>query len=221
MKKLILLLMALAAPSFAGQQYSFDDPKLNAEWTNNYKEHSYPNWVNAKGSSTTITWLNVSSGTASGFAITNSTITNLIVTTSVSGISGRIIQAVQTTGTTSNSSTSSSYVSSVVAGSITPKKSTSQIRVTVSTSIRTATAALNRFEWRLDRAGSALPTLGEAGNTGTPQTEFPFSFVYLDSPATTSATTYTLQLKLNGGTGGYDINVNGFTWVILLEELTS
>lgn len=59
MKKLLLLLF-LATPLFAGQKYGFTDPKIDDEFSNNYKEHKYPNWVNARGSSATITNLFVS-----------------------------------------------------------------------------------------------------------------------------------------------------------------
>lgn len=66
MKKLILLLL-LASPVFATQKYGFPDPHLDDEFVNNYKEHSYPVWVNARGSTATITFL-----TASTASITTS-----------------------------------------------------------------------------------------------------------------------------------------------------
>ncbi len=63
-----LLICLLSVPVFAGQKYGFKDSHLDDEFANNYKEHTFPNWVNAKGSTATITYLNVSTISVRYFA---------------------------------------------------------------------------------------------------------------------------------------------------------
>ncbi len=70
MKKLLLLIL-LSTPVFAGQKYGFKDAHLDDEMANNYKEHSFPNWVNARGSTATITNINASTITAITGTFTN------------------------------------------------------------------------------------------------------------------------------------------------------
>lgn len=70
--KQLLLLLFLAVPSFAAQKYDYADPKIDDEFTNNYREHRFPAWVIAKGSTATITYLNVSSLTVNGRNFTGS-----------------------------------------------------------------------------------------------------------------------------------------------------
>lgn len=95
MKKLFLALLLLASPAMAGKKYSFKDARLNDELDNNYREHSYPTWVNAKGSSATITSIQASTVSAitgnftnlNGTAISGSTITatSNLITPSING----------------------------------------------------------------------------------------------------------------------------------------
>lgn len=66
--KRALLILLLAGPVFAGKRYDFQDPKLNDELDANYKEHSFPNWINARGSSATITYISASTITVNGIA---------------------------------------------------------------------------------------------------------------------------------------------------------
>jgi hypothetical protein len=56
----ILLILLMSTPVLAGQHYGFKDPHLDDEFVNNYKEHDFPNWVYAKGSSATVTYISVS-----------------------------------------------------------------------------------------------------------------------------------------------------------------
>lgn len=123
----------------------------------------------------------------------------------------KYLQLIQTTGTTSTSTSSTSAVATVVAGSITPTSASNRIKITVSTSVRLSGG---RVEWSLDRSGTGLPVLGEKDGTA----EDPLCFSYVDSPATTSARTYTMFVRMNAA-GTADINVNGLTWVIILEEI--
>ena len=79
--KTFLLIVGLAFPAFAGGPFGFDDPKLNHEFQQNAYEHSYPNIVNGRASTMTITQLNVSSITATGYStFSSATVTNLVGT---------------------------------------------------------------------------------------------------------------------------------------------
>lgn len=72
MIKTVLVVILLASPLYAGKKYGYQDPKLDDEMDNNYKEHDFPNWVYARGSTATVTYLNVSSLTVNGVNYTAS-----------------------------------------------------------------------------------------------------------------------------------------------------
>lgn len=77
------MLLLLSAPVYAGGPYGFEDSKLNREFEQNYYEHNYPKWVNATGSSLTVSYINTSSLTiTSGLNIASGTITNFTATSS-------------------------------------------------------------------------------------------------------------------------------------------
>ena len=128
----------------------------------------------------------------------------------VTPVSGKVLQVVQATTTTSTSVASTSYTDTGLSATITPSSATSKILVLVnqrfrmernndsvnmaSQLLRGATVVyLQEFDANLYVAGSTLSILGGYTNAN-----------YLDSPATTSATTYKTQGKVsstsNGGT---------------------
>ena len=113
---------------------------------------------------------------------------------------GSVLQVVQHTfSNVQTITTSASYVDTAVTGSITPTSATSKILVTVSSqsmanSSSNGATALKRGS-TVVADGILWFTAGSNSNIW-----FPASFSYLDSPATTSSTTYTVQLKLEEGT---------------------
>jgi hypothetical protein len=119
---------------------------------------------------------------------------------------GSVLQVLSTTKTDSFSSSSTSFVD--VTGfnvSITPKFSTSKILVfgnlvtnTLGDSI--ITFQLVRGSTDISIGGSALTFRGTIANylqSNTADSLISNSFNFLDSPATTSATTYKVQMKTN------------------------
>jgi hypothetical protein len=114
---------------------------------------------------------------------------------------GNVLQVVQHTFSNVQTSTSSaSYVDTDVTGSITPTSATSKILVIVSSQSMAAAssngaAALKRGASTVVADGILWFTAGSNSNIW-----FPASFSYLDSPATTSSTTYTVQIKVDAGT---------------------
>jgi hypothetical protein len=148
MKKLLMLLLLCTSSAFAGPKYAFDDPHLDDEMDNNYKEHTFPNWVYARGSSATIKYLTVSSetiksvvigtmtvslATISSAAITNLTVPTLIVGT-INGSapsSAVILQSVYSTISASSSTLVTSFIPTNCKATITPTSSSSKINVLV------------------------------------------------------------------------------------------
>jgi hypothetical protein len=117
---------------------------------------------------------------------------------------GKILQVVQGNTTTSTTSTSSTYIDSTLTASITPSSTNSKVLVIVSL-MGVFTAANNTgISPKLVRAATdlvdyfAMPQIPENGS-GHASDGFNWNFSYLDSPATTSATAYKIQIKSHNG----------------------
>jgi len=142
---------------------------------------------------------------------------------------GKVLQVVQATSTTSTNITSSTYTDSGLSATITPTLSTSKILVLVTqqTSLyRSATQANVYGSVQLLRGSTAIWTNDiEAlamDNPNSGQTAAAFYHIYsahyLDSPATTSATTYKTQG--NRQTGGYiNFQTNSSMSTMILMEI--
>ena len=132
---------------------------------------------------------------------------------------GTILQIVGSTTVGALNSTSTSYVDTTNATvTITPSSATSKILVMVSGyMLQTLVAATNisMFAQVLRGATVLQDTLGYAqSSAGGLQASVPFSFVYLDSPATTSATTYKIQQKSSTASSTL---ISGGVWIIVQE----
>ena len=117
---------------------------------------------------------------------------------------GSVLQVVNASYSTATSTTSGSYVTTGLSASITPTSATSKILVLISVG-EYATVDVDQSGgiFALYRGGSEVAAL--SSNTGyvvnTTTTIIPLFFQYLDSPATTSSTTYTLYFaRASGGT---------------------
>jgi hypothetical protein len=139
----------------------------------------------------------------------------------------RIGQVVQTTGSSSFTTSSSSYVDvTSITATITPTLSTSKILVSVSFDgtyngpwqipniaaagfqiVRTSTSIMESSPWT---------TWSTAGSNGISLRQR-FCLMYLDSPATTSATTYKLQCKIDQNSAS--AGVTAYPWSIILQEV--
>jgi hypothetical protein len=128
-------------------------------------------------------------------------------------------QAVQATNTTSKTVTSTTWVDSNLAGSITPSSASSRVKITVLFHGGIGSAG-ERLELGIKRASTDLFTeaapLSIMGQLASMYT--PISFSYIDSPATTSATTYTIRMCSQGGGTVYELPIGGSD-VIILEEI--
>ena len=133
---------------------------------------------------------------------------------------GAVLQVVQGTSTSTTSTTSTSFVATNLTATITPTSNTSKIYVMVSGPAYSAGVnyvLLTLYKNNTTNLGSGTRSnLGLTGNNpGTYDTSV--SFNYLDSPATTSATTYTVYLSSNNSTAAnFDLSVTVGT-ITLME----
>ncbi len=134
---------------------------------------------------------------------------------------GSVVQTVQVTDTSGTASSGTAYTSTPTAASITPKATTHKIRISVTGRLYSGPLSSNNYV-SVFRGSTDLSNgngfVGSANDTTTGNLEMPASMTYLDSPATTSSTTYTVKLKSStAGTAAW--NNSAGTAVILLEEI--
>jgi len=140
---------------------------------------------------------------------------------------GQVLQVVQGTLTTSFSTSSSSVVSTGLTATITPKLATSKILIFVQGMARES--QWNQMLFSVYRNGAnvisgynqVLQTQSTSGSANLATTTIAVNIQMIDSPATTSATTYTLYAAQDGGnamtfnySGG---SVAGIATITLME----
>ena len=134
------------------------------------------------------------------------------------GGGGGIVQIVSQTSSTQATSTSTSWSSTGLEATITPKFSTSKILIQVSgpmTGFAGGTAdAHNRGGLKIYRGGSGGTSVEASANGlscqyGTPSHYSDVHILWLDSPATTSSTTYTVMLSRRSGDTTYSFIRDG------------
>jgi len=144
--------------------------------------------------------------------------------TSNGTISGSVLQVVQATlNTTIVTTSSTSYVTTGLTASITPKFATSKILVTITggdwdnnSSGQQVYSTIYRNSTNLG-AGSSQQFSDIYGASS--RVIAPVCLQYLDSPATTSSTAYTLYFYSGGSPNTVKYNSQGGTGVIILQEI--
>lgn len=134
---------------------------------------------------------------------------------------GEVLQVVSNFSASQISTTSTSFVTTGFSASITPSSASSKVLVLVSAMIYSNTSTAEP-QIALYRGGSSLGIFTDLFSNGGAIIGGA-SFMYIDSPATTSSTTYTLYFKQgNTGTGGtIYIGPNGTTFGIVLQEIAA
>ena len=134
---------------------------------------------------------------------------------------GKVLQVVNATTATTVTSSTSTFVDTNLTATITPSATTSKILVLVSQS-GMAAAADRGAGLQLLRGATILLTNNYAIET-TNQTAGPIgasvSLCYLDSPSTTSATTYKTQVASSTNQASVNAQRNGQTSMITLLEI--
>jgi hypothetical protein len=133
---------------------------------------------------------------------------------------GSILQVVNATYATQATTTSTTPVTTGFSASITPKFTTSKILVMVSCSVASVARGVG-VTLQLWRGGSSIFSINPVGaffdGSTCTQNNQTISEAYLDSPATTSSTTYTIYYNsFNAGTAYFCVNSNPST-ITLLE----
>lgn len=130
-------------------------------------------------------------------------------TTQVSA--GVVLQVVQGSASTAVYNSTTTYADTGLSASITPKFSTSKILVLIThpENYKSSGASSNDIAFNLCRNGSQIQqfTSGLGYTNTATYLYFSTSFNYLDSPATTSSTTYKTQFK-NNDNNGAQVGVN-------------
>ena len=149
---------------------------------------------------------------------------SLFFDTIQSGAAQKVIQVVQGTTTTAVGNSTNTYADTTLTATITPTLATSKVLVLVSQNglNKSNANAANRMSMRLLRDATQIVYVSDGtGNTGTTmQLQSATNSVnYLDTPATTSATTYKTQFLNPGNAASVAVQVNGteMSTIILME----
>jgi hypothetical protein len=140
---------------------------------------------------------------------------------------GSVLQVVQATTTTQTTSSSTSYADATgFTATITPKFATSKVLVMVGANgcFKNSGNSASALNLKLQKNGSDLVTwTTSVAVTSTSVQNYVGSNVlnYLDSPATTSATTYKVQLANATAASFVAINQNSDTSTITLMEIAA
>jgi hypothetical protein len=138
---------------------------------------------------------------------------------------GKVLQVVQGTLATRVDSSSTTYADTGLSASITPASASNKVLVIVSHNgcYKNEESADNGLNLRLLRGATTLITLVEDGGYTATSLKNAFGSVttsYLDSPATTSSTTYKTQLSNNRNGGAVATQYDGApTSTIILMEI--
>lgn len=142
---------------------------------------------------------------------------------------GKVLQVVEGTTTSYGSTSSTTYGDTGLSASITPSATSSKILVIVSHAGTSKYGGFDsKLQMRLMRGATELYTTGDQGlstdNTAVNRGQS-FSLLKLDSPSTTSSTTYKTQYRIQGSTSGtvavqdYNSGAQLPTSVIILMEI--
>ncbi len=159
---------------------------------------------------------------ASGTLYFTSTGVSILDGSAAAGGGGKVLQVVQATTTTIVVNNTTTYADTTLTGTITPSLASSKVLVLVAhpASAKSGANAGNAIGFKLFRGATEIAHFSEYGNfTNTAITNIgSFAFNYLDSPSTTSATTYKTQFNnlFAGAEAGVQHN-NRISSIILME----
>jgi len=140
--------------------------------------------------------------------ITDGTIVNAdinasaaIASTKLSGSLGKVLQVKEASDGTSRTTTSTSFVtaSNTLSVSITPSSASN--KVLIFANITYSYSSSGRVDFTVYRGATNIaPVSGFVANHSG-SIEMPVSFMFLDSPSSTSALTYQVYWRMSSGTG--------------------
>ena len=132
----------------------------------------------------------------------------------------KVLQNVFATAASSSSLTSATFTATVVTGSITPTSASSRVKITAMFMSYIPVAA-GTGQYYIARGTTKLGTgnaMAEQGDQGVSFTVGVITLSWIDSPATTSATSYTVYGSNTNAVGTITVG-NGRDWSMVLEEI--
>ena len=135
---------------------------------------------------------------------------------------GGIIQVIHDTYSTESSSSSGSYAASGLTLNITPKFSTSKVLVCFNLPLQSGAHNL-RAAVGLHRDGSQIYLAQRESlfNNSSSNNSETVSGMFLDSPATTSAVTYDVRVRVSGGSGTFYWAVSSTVCTLTAMEVSA
>ena len=152
------------------------------------------------------------------------TITGATGINNIQAATGAVLQVVHVNYGTGTVSTSDTMVDTGITAAITPISASSKILVTIHASdpFKSATGTTGAINMRIVRGSTQIHAFAFANlftGTAMQNNGVPMSATYLDSPSTTSATTYKVQFKRYTAAGQIGINVSSGVSTITLQEI--
>jgi len=133
---------------------------------------------------------------------------------------GSVLQVVSADTATLGSSTSATYADTGLTATITPKATTSKILAIYSQNIFT-NAGTTGCGIRLVRGATTLDTVVDLSYGTASGILAHHTFTYLDSPSTTSATTYKTQFARTAGASTAFVQPNNSRSSLILQEIAA
>ena len=147
------------------------------------------------------------------------------VTALPSGVGGKVLQVVNAFTQTQTTSTSGTYADTTLTGSITPSSASNKVLVLINQVMGKGNDN-NYFNLQLLRGATVIGGSGDLSGSATFTSNSDYNYIgtgfscsFLDSPNTTSSTTYKTQFKRAGG-GSTNVAVQqdgGASYITLIE----
>lgn len=182
-------------------------------------------------STATFAYLSVSTSTISNLSVSSITVNTQLINsssinllTSIGRISGSILQIKFSSTTVIGTIGTNSYTAAGPAVTITPKSSTSTIIVYASNDIEAGSSNVSYWLTLERNASNLLAARGFIrifGGAGGQNYFWPISYLYLDTPGSTSAQTYSLYGENSDNTTAAsvgDTNLTQYIWAIELAQ---
>lgn len=131
----------------------------------------------------------------------------------------RVLQVVYASYDTYTASSSTTYADSGLTATITPQATSSKILAFLSTPVRKSSGnSQNEVNIRLVRGSTTIASVtGQLYSNSTLEFRAGVSMSYLDSPATTSATTYKMQFANGTAAAEVAVQAYGVSTLTLME----
>lgn len=136
----------------------------------------------------------------------------------------RVLKVVTSDTSTVQTTSGTTFVDSGLSAAITPSATSSKILVVAFVGGGKVAAINTGIAARLVRGSTALTTFSQYHGYTSASNDTNFflgSVIWLDSPATTSSTTYKVQFARNAGSGTVEVQNNSTTSTICLMEISA